>query len=209
MHCDQFQRNVEPCLDGELDAAITADFERHAVRCTSCAESLERRRQLRSALRSLPVAPPEDGFLDSVIEDTLVTTHRSERWFWSSAGIGGALAASVIAWLVLVLPGDPPLPQTAELETVAISLNVEQTFRVTFNSARELEAATVSLQLPPGVDLVGYEGRDAVTWTTKIAAGANILELPIVVRTGAGGVVQARLEHDGKEKSFRFRVRVI
>ena len=210
MHCDQFQHNLEPYLDGELASQVAADCEQHVRDCPSCERQLVRKRKLRAALGALPVDPPEDGFLDSVIENTLVASHRSERWFWSTASIGGALAAGIIAWLILVLPADlPTAPETAVLETVAISLNTEKTFRVSFDSARELEAATVSLTLPDGVDLVGYEGRSAVSWTTTVAPGTNILALPIVVRSGPGGVIQARLEHDGKAKSFEFAVEVI
>ena len=210
MHCDLFRHNLEPYLDGELTPDVTADFEQHIHACPTCEASLACKRQLRAALTALPVEPSEDGFLDSVIEDTLVASHRSERWFWGTAGIGGTMVAGIVAWLVLVLPADlPTAPEPGVLETVSISLNVEKTFRVSFEAGRELEAATVSLTLPDGVDLVGYEGLDAVSWTTNISPGTNILELPIVVRAGSGGVIQARLEHDGRAKSFKFGVEVI
>ena len=65
------------------------------------------------------------------------------------------------------------------------------------------------MQLPAGVEIVGYEGRDSVRWKTTVKAGTNILELPIVVRSGNGGAILARLEHEGKQKTFEFAVRVI
>ena len=210
MNCDQYQENLDRFLDDELEEALLSQLQAHLPSCNACAEVLRRKKDLRQALKSMPFPPPEDGFLDAVVEQTLIRTHRNEAWFWSSAGVGGAVAAGVIAWLVLALPAD--LPHGADpalLDTVTISLNVEKTFRVSFESARELQAATLSVRLPAGVEVVGYEGRDSVRWTTLIKPGTNILELPIIVRFGDGGVIVARIEHEGKKKSFEFDVAVI
>jgi anti-sigma factor RsiW len=209
MNCDQFQENLDPFLDEEIEEALLGQFQAHAPSCDVCADVLSRKKDLRQALKSMPVPPPADGFLDTVIEQTLVRTHRNEAWFWSSAGAGGAVAAGVIAWLMLALPAD--LPRDADqalLDTVTITLNIEKTIKVSFESVRELQAATLSVQLPPGVEVVGYDGRDSISWTTTIKPGTNILELPIIVRFGNGGLIVARLEHEGKKKSFEFDVAV-
>ncbi len=168
-----------------------------------------RKQALRRTLQAMPVPPPEDGFLDAVVEETLINTHRNETRFRATAGIGAAIAAGVVAWLVLVLPAELPTQPEAALETVTITMNVEKTFRLTFDSKHELQAAAISVDLPEGVEIVGYEGRDSVRWRTTVKAGTNILELPIIVRSGNGGAVFARLEHQGKEKTFEFAVKVI
>ena len=178
--------------------------ERLAALLKICAA--QRKEALRHTLRSLPVTQPDDGFLDAVVEETIINTHRNETRFRLTAGIGGAIAAGIVAWLVLVLPADLPTAPGDALETVTI--NVEKTFRLTFDSKRELQAAAISVDLPDGVEIVGYEGRDSVRWTTTVNAGTNILELPIVVRSGKGGQILARLEHEGKQKTFTFAVQV-
>ena len=209
MHCDQFQQNLDPFLDGELDEALSRDVETHLETCDACAAVRSLKEALRQTLRAMPVPPPEDGFLDAVVEETVINTHRNETRFRATAGIGAAIAASLVAWLVLVLPADLPTPPESTLESVTITMNVEKTFRVTFESKRELQAAAISVELPPGVEIVGYEGRDSVRWRTTVTAGTNILELPIIVRSGNGGAVLARLEHEGKQKTFEFAVKVI
>ena len=210
MNCDQYHENLDQFLDDELEAALLTEFQAHTEDCRDCTEVLRRKKDLRQALRSMPLPAPEDGFLDSVVEHALVTTHRNEKRFWSSAGIGGAIAAGVIGWMVLSLPADlPQVTDPTQLDTVTISLNVEKTIKLTFNSTRELQAATLSLQLPAGVEIVGYEGHASVRWTTTVKPGTNILELPIIVRSGNGGAILARVEHEGKQQSFEFAVTVI
>jgi len=210
MNCDQYHENLDQFLDDELEAALLNEFQAHTEDCRDCTEGLRRKKALRQALRSMPLPSPEDGFLDSVVEIALVRTHRNEKRFWSSAGIGGAIAAGVIGWMVLSLPADlPQVTDPTQLDTVTISLNVEKTVKLTFNSSRELQAATLSLQLPAGVEVVGYEGRTSVRWRTTVKPGTNILELPIIVRSGNGGAILARVEHEGKQQSFEFAVTVI
>ncbi|MDH3613734.1 MAG: zf-HC2 domain-containing protein [Gammaproteobacteria bacterium] len=210
MNCDQYRQSLDPYLDVELEASVARELESHAAGCPECAAQLEKKQRLRQALRTMPVTPPDDGFLDSVVGQTVVNTHRNATWFWSSAGVGGAVAAGVIAWLILVLPGDLPTPDSvAELESVAISLNVEKTFRLTFDSQSELQDATLTVRLPDGIEVVGYEGRGSVRWTTNVKSGTNILKLPLIVRSGDGGAVFAQIEHEGKQKSFEFAVTVI
>jgi anti-sigma factor RsiW len=209
MNCDQFQHNLDPYLDGELDAALSQALDSHSAVCHSCSALRARKEALRQTLRSIPVPEPGDGFLDSVVEETMINTHRNETRFRATAGIGGAIAAGLVAWLVLVLPNGLPTPHEDTIETVSITMNVEKTFRLTFDSKHEMQAAAISVQLPEGVEIVGYEGRGSVRWTTTFKEGTNILELPIVVRSGKGGAILAQLEHGGKQKTFEFAVRVI
>ncbi len=209
MNCDQFHSSINPYLDDELEPSARVQFEVHGGDCSVCSAALGRRRELRERLRSIPVPPAESGFLDSVVGQTIVETQRNESRFWLSAGIGGAVAASVVAWLVLALPAGLPTPRPSmDLETVSITLNTEKTFRLTFESERELQSASLTVQLPDGAEIVGYEGRNSVRWSTDIRPGTNVLELPVVVRSGNGGPVLAKIEHEGKEKAFRFAIEV-
>ena len=130
--------------------------------------------------------------------------------FWSTAGIGGAIAIGVLAWLIVSLPAElPSVVDQDSLDTVTISLNVEKTFKLKFESSRDMQAATLFLKLPAGVEVPGFEGRETAAWTTAIEKGSNILELPLIVRSGDGGTILARLEHEGKHKTFLFAITVV
>lgn len=209
MRCDLYRKNLDPFLDGEVDGAMGREMDSHEAECNACTEFRHRRESLRRTLRSLPITPPEDGFLDAIVEDTVISQHKAESRFKLTAALGGTIAAAVVAWLVLVLPTNPLAEHEDSLDTVMITMNESKTFRLTFESESELQAAAISVELPIGVEIVGYDGQDSVRWTTDITPGTNILELPIIVRHGNGGAILARLEHEGKHKSFEFAVEVI
>ena len=52
MSCDLTQSVLHGYLDGELDAARAADFERHLVSCAECVTALEAQENLHAALQS-------------------------------------------------------------------------------------------------------------------------------------------------------------
>lgn len=207
MKCHSCVKLLDQFLDGELAEASARDFEAHVNACSDCQIALERKRSLREALRQMPVTPAVHGFYDRALELTVKTTHRSEMKFWASAGLGTAIAASIIAWLVLILPANQTEEtDAAHLAGVTISLNVEKTVRVSFESVTKLENVTLRVQLPPGVEISGYQDRREIAWSTDVTPGINILSLPVIVRSGKGGTIVARLEHSGKSKSFKFDV---
>src|SRR5262249_10525980 len=50
MSCDLTKSVLHGYLDGELDAARAADFERHLVSCSECVTALEAQERLRSSI---------------------------------------------------------------------------------------------------------------------------------------------------------------
>lgn len=210
MNCGQHKENLNRFLDGELEGLPLSEFQSHTAACGDCETALREKEALRQALKSMPLPPPDDGFYDRVLEQTVLMTHRNATYFWSSAGIGGAIAAGLVAWLVLALPADVQnRVEQPPLDTVTISLNVEKRVRLSFESVNELQGAMLTLQLPPGVEISGYDDRSEIRWATNVRPGTNILELPIVIRSGDGGTILARIEHGGKAKSFELAVKVI
>jgi len=209
MNCISCTELLDQYLDDELAEAVAGQVRSHCEGCRECNVLLQKKARLRQALSAMPYVPPIEGFYDRALEQTVKTTQRNEIKFWTSAGLGTAIAASVVAWLVLVLPVDQRVEiDAALLAGVTISLNVEKTVRVSFQSVRELPGATLTVQLPPGVEISGYANQSEIAWSTDVTQGANILSLPIVVRSGNGGTIVAQIEHSGKSKSFRFDVSV-
>ena len=75
-------------------------------------------------------------------------------------------------------------------------------------SAAALDAATLTVTLPDGIELAGFPGQREITWQTSLVEGKNFLPLELIALSSVGGEVLARLEHDDRDRTFRLRVEV-
>jgi hypothetical protein len=163
--------------------------------------------RLAGLLRRLPVPPPRPGFAARVF----AALPQRRRGF--APALAWALAASLVAavgagvWLEQrPLPVPEAAPATAE-KVVMLARGQAGPVRLAFRSPRELAGVTIHLQLPAGVELEGHPGLQSLRWQADFQAGANVLELPLVVRDGEGGILTATLDHGRSHKAFTVRVR--
>ena len=71
-----------------------------------------------------------------------------------------------------------------------------------FYSAENLRGVTFTLELPSGVELVGYEEQRKIFWQGALNQGNNLLVLPVIVRNRDGGSLIARVRHGKRIKKF-------
>lgn len=158
--------------------------------------------RLRDALRRLPVPPPKPGFAARALAGLRGRTRRIARV------AGYALAASLCGAIGLGVWLDQPLSSASpEARVVALVPGQSGAVRLAFRSPRELAGVTIRLQLPRGVELQGHPGRQSLEWQADFQAGANVLELPLVVLDGEGGLLTATLDHGRSQKAFTIQVR--
>lgn len=216
MHCRQADNLIDPYMDGELVGELKNALDRHAASCVECRVRIDEERDLRRALAALPVAAPSDGFFERALstarEDTRPTRDaapgQSARRRWPLQA-GGALAAGFVLWFAAGVVIDAPAfaPEPA-LPEIVISLEQPTPVNLVFSSVGDLRAARVSLQLPAGVELAGYDGRRQLIWTTDLKDGKNVLTLPLVAHTVPTEEIVARLEHGEETKTFRMKVTI-
>jgi hypothetical protein len=87
-------------------------------------------------------------------------------------------------------------------------LEEPRTVNLVFSSATDLDDAVLTVNLPAGIEIEGFAGQREITWMTSLQAGKNILPLRLIAMTPHGGELLARLEHDGRDRTFRIRVEV-
>lgn len=216
MNCHLFHVLLDDHLDASLDAETEADMLSHAAACADCGALRSSERQLRRAFRELPVPAPAPGYADRVLAAALAA-HSSDQppaisrrnapslGFWAT---GGALAAGLALAVALWSTREPA---TAPTEVPSYVLPVAhvpppetrsvQPVRLLFHSASALEDVTIEIDLPDGAELRGYPGQQRLTWTSDLNAGANLLELPVVLR-GPGGVLTATLNLGAERRRF-------
>jgi hypothetical protein len=126
-------------------------------------------------------------------------------------GFGSAAAAGLALWIIGgVLLTDPQLTDPgAAVPSVSMALEEPRTINLVFSSATDLDNATLTVSLPFGVEIAGFEGQQEISWMTSLQKGKNVLPLKLIATSPQGGEVLATLRHANDDKSFRLRVTVI
>ena len=213
MNCSEFDNNLDDLVDGTLDEAAGAACAAHVAGCDRCAQELAAVRSLQKGLQAwgrTDVPMPDAGFFAAAVEKAAAAgarQHRRRHWL---RGFGTALAASlavlVVTLSIVDIGGnnaiDPQLP------TVSMTLEQTRSVNLVFASAEALDDATLTVLLPPGVAMPGFEGRREITWKTSLRAGRNVLPLELVATSAEGGQLLATLSHGGDDRTFRIRLNV-
>ncbi len=210
MDCKDTTEKLDDYMDGGLDQATAEAIASHAENCENCRAVIEHERELRGLLRDYPMPQAQAGFYDQALVRAAHKGGRRQRNRWLLSGFGSAVAAGLAAWVVFgLLLETPQAPDAgASIPGVTISLEEPRTVNLVFASATALDAATLTVSLPDGIELAGFPGQREITWETSLRAGRNLLPLTLVALTPAGGELLARLQHNERDRTFRLRVDV-
>jgi len=158
--------------------------------------------------------------------------HHHRRGFM--VGFGSAAAAALALWVVVgVFPQQRPqlmgVPKMASVESnvkanigtsiktsipeFSIALNEQRDIKLAFFSSEDLKGATITLQMPEAIALVGFEGQRKLVWKTNLARGDNTLRLPIIATSVAAnapaGQLVAHIEYKGKVKTLKVNLAIV
>lgn len=216
MNCLLLNEQLDDYLDGRVDATTGAAITQHAADCDDCRKIFDEARQLQALLRDYAednAAAPDPEFLErAIMQATFAGVRRERNRSWLK-GLGGAIAAGVALFaatlLFLEMPEQPTSTAMAGIPGVSMTLETPQTVNLVFASASELDDAMLTVLLPEGIDIAGFEGQREISWSTSLEVGRNVLPLKLVARSAVGGEVLATLQHEDQGRTFRINVNVI
>lgn len=210
MACTRINEKLDDYTDGILDAGEMRTLDEHIDSCSLCRNTVESARRLRELLRDYPVPAPDTAFFDQALARASHVGTKGQRNRWIMTGFGGAIAAGLIAWVIGAMLLQTPVltGPAAVIPGVTMALEEPRTVNLVFSSAIPLVDAVLTVSLPDGIEIEGFEGLQEITWKTSLQAGKNILPLKLIAVAPHGGILLARLEHDDRDRTFRIRVDV-
>lgn len=212
MTCTQLTEKLDDYVDGHLDQATSAMLDAHIGTCGDCRQALDSERALRASLQQYGDATmpqPDAAFIDHAMAKAAHNGTRRQRSRWVMTGVGGTIAAGLVLWMLGgMFLKTPEIPQPT-IPAIAMTLEEPRTLNLVFSSATALANATMTVVLPPGVEVEGFAGQQEITWMTSLTAGKNVLPLTLIATSPQGGELMATLRHEDDDKSFRVQVTII
>ena len=220
MNCNDVTAQLDDYLDApDADSRVDHDGQAalialHVQSCPDCRDEFMERQMLREDLRALPVPGPDEDFFARAVaipagnrreEDRSANGRRRRR---APAALMALAAAMLLAFFLGTLTQSPVTAPDNGFRTIHLAAHTVTPVKLAFSSERALTDARLSLSLPVGVELVGYDGRSDLSWSTDLESGTNVLRLPLVGRTAGTDFLIARLQHPSGSKTFRLQVTV-
>jgi len=175
-------------------------------------------REIAALLKDYPMPQATAGFFDQALVRATHEGSRRQRNRCMMTGFGSAVAAGLVLWMVggfLVstseLPAADPVTNPVVDTTIpgiTMTLAEPRTVKLVFASVEALDAATLTVLLPEGIEMSGFPGQREVTWETSLRAGNNLLPLKLIATSPYGGEVLATLRHEDRGRTFRLRIDV-
>lgn len=212
MNCTAVSDNLDDFIDRALSTADTAAISEHIRHCGDCLKIVNDARRLQDLLKEYgdtDVPTATTAFFDrALINASRDGTRRQHRHSWLK-GFGSAVAAGLALWIVGGLFFKAPEVPDATIPTVTMRLEEPRTVNLVFSSAVDLVDATLTVILPTGIEIAGFEGQREISWETSLTAGKNVLPLKLIAISPQGGEILATLQHADDDRSFRLQVTVI
>ncbi len=209
MHCNDTDKLLDDYIDGTLADTDRAAIDAHVETCARCQGEVDNAVALRDRLEAYGAAlpAPDADFFDRALATATARSQReSQRRSWLT-GFGTAVAAGLVVWLVAITAFETPTVDTS-LPTVTMALAEPRTVNLVFSSADDLTDATLTVMLPEGVEISGFEGQREITWLTSLKKGKNVLPLMLIGTTPSTGELLATLKHGADDRTFRLRIDV-
>jgi anti-sigma factor RsiW len=212
MNCNQTPEQLDEYLDGALRTDDQVLFEEHLAQCAKCRTVVEEGQTLRSCLAQygeMTMPMPDAGFYARALAKAAQSGMRKQRNRWVMTGFSGAIAATLMIWIVSSVFFAAPQMDQPTVPSVTMALEAPQTFNLVFSSSEALTGASMTVTLPAGIEIDGFAGQREITWMTSLKEGRNILPLTLVATSPFGGELLATLQHVDDNKIFRLQVSVI
>jgi hypothetical protein len=205
MNCKTVIANLDNYLDGYLDDSSQESFQIHLDECQACRTEVFRAKSQIASLKTLPVPPMDPGFQMRAFRQARKKSyaHKMRYPAWI------AVAAVLILFVSIGVDFQNNwFADQSQINVVEIEIDNTKDVRLVFNSNESLKNVSFALELPDGIELVGFGNQRKVIWRGDLEKGRNLLVLPVIARNQDGGVLIASIHHADERKQFKLRLNV-
>lgn len=218
MLCNECKNNLRSWVRNELSAAQASRIEQHIADCKGCSIAAHNEQAIFDSLQDSQAVPaPSLGFEERVLGAATGKGRQAGKVFhghgWSTPAAGGAVAAALVVGIALGFgwktdPG-PGVEQATSGDEQAggdkslVAEPVARNVRLAFSSREALEGVTLTVELPPHVEVSSYPGHQRLSWKVDLDKGENVVNLPLNILFAGEGELVAHLDDGRRTQTFR------
>ena len=200
MKCNDIEKVVDEYLDNQMPSKQQQMIDDHMYSCDSCKQFYADARRVKQMLNDLPVEQPAAGFEQRLFE-TVKRQYPKPAQHHFKAGFATAVAASLAIWFAASVFVPDVGEQT--LDVVSIGLAETRDLKLVFTSVEDIQLASMQIELPDNIELLGYPGQKMLAWKTRLDKGQNVLTLPVQALGKVQGELVAKVDYGDKQKTYR------
>jgi hypothetical protein len=200
MNCDEARRAIRAAIDS--DTTIDRAIRVHLATCSDCREDYADW-MLERALAHDWVEPLREGFVDQVIAAAARDGAAGRLRRMAVAATIGVLAVG-LGLFVGLRSGSDAATSVAQVGLIA---HQGKQVRLMIDSAAAHDFATVTIELADDLELAGFPNERRIEWQTRLAAGRNLLTLPLTLTHPADSQFRVGLSYGSVRQDIRVRVK--
>lgn len=200
MKCNDIEKRVDEYLDQQMPGNEQQLIDDHISQCDSCKQFYADARRVKQMLNDLPVEQPAPGFEQRLFA-AVKRQYPKPAQHHFKAGFATAVAASLAIWFAASVF----VPDTGQptLDVVSIGLAETRDLKLVFTSVEDIQQASMQIELPDNIELLGYPGQKMLAWKTRLDKGQNVLTLPVQALGKVQGELVATVDYGDKQKTYR------
>ena len=200
MKCNDIEKVVDEYLDNQMPSKQQQMIDDHMCSCDSCKQFYADARRVKQMLNDLPVEQPAAGFEQRLFE-TVKRQYPKPAQHHFKAGFATAVAASLAIWFAASVF----VPEVGEPTQDVVSIGLAETrdLKLVFTSVEDIQLASMQIELPDNIELLGYPGQKMLAWKTRLDKGQNVLTLPVQALGKVQGELVAKVDYGDKQKTYR------
>ena len=198
MNCQETRDRILVC--GARPGSLEAEPSAHLDTCHECHDWYADL-TLDSLLDNFRIPEPSNRFVDRVIDAASRSIERQP----SVPALAIAACIAVIG-ITIGLFLDRSQASAVVFE-VAMAPYEERLVEVVIDTRAEREQTTLTIVLPDGLELAGFPDKRTISWQTDLAAGKNLLALPLRLNRDADAHFTVQMSYGSTEQAMRVKVR--
>lgn len=204
MKCNDIKAVVDEYLADQMSSEELGVIDVHISECDSCKQFFSDAKHIKQMLKNLPLEEPSQDF-DQRMFNVVKREYQQPTRHNFKAGFATAMAASLAIWFAVSVF----VPETTEpgLDVVSIGLEESRDLKLVFTSLDDIQHASMQIELPENLELLGYPGQKMLAWNTRLDKGQNVLTLPVQALGEVKGELIARVDYGDKQKTYRLMLK--